>query len=127
MLLLQVTARTFAGPGSVILLTNSVEKREVLGTVNGCGTTLTSASRAIGPVLGGALYALGLEGGVVGGVFWGMAAVAGVGAWSAWFLKEGKGIGADTTEQNANVEDRLLGDENDENNEQNEGRKRGTE
>lgn len=110
-LLLQVSARTFALPGSVILLTNAVEKKGILGTVHGCGTSLASASRAVGPVLAGALYALGLEGGVVGGVFWGMAGVAGVGAWSTWFVKEGKGISSGAAGQEAGEEDRLLGDD----------------
>lgn len=104
-LLLQVSARTFALPGSVILLTNSVEHRAVMGTIQGCATSLASASRAVGPVLAGALYALGLEGGVVGGVFWGMAGVAGVGAWSTWFIREGKGI----VQEETGEEDALLG------------------
>ncbi|PWW76833.1 MFS general substrate transporter [Tuber magnatum] len=91
-LLLQVTARTFALPGSVILLTNSVEKRSILGTVHGTGSSLASGSRAVGPVTGGVLYAAGLEGGVVGCVFWAMAGIAMLGAWWAWFLKEGRGL-----------------------------------
>lgn len=104
-LLLQVSARTFALPGSVILLTNSVEHRGVMGTVQGCATSLASASRTVGPVLAGTLYALGLEGGVVGGVFWGMAGVAGVGAWSTWFVQEGKGI----VQEESGEDDALLG------------------
>ncbi|RPA94683.1 MFS general substrate transporter [Choiromyces venosus 120613-1] len=98
-LLLQVTARTFALPGSVILLTNSVEKRAVLGTVHGTGSSLASGSRAIGPVTGGVLYAAGLEGGVVGCVFWVLAGIASVGAWWAWFLKEGRGLVDDDDEE----------------------------
>ena len=91
-LLLQVTARTFATPGSIILLTNSVEKKSILGTVHGVGSSLGSGSRAVGPVTGGVLYAAGLEGGVVGCVFWVMAGIAMFGAWWAWFLKEGRGL-----------------------------------
>lgn len=109
--MLQVTARTFALPGSVILLTNSVEDRGVLGTVHGCGVSLASASRAVGPALGGALYAAGLEGGVVGVVFWGMAGVAGMGAWRAWFLKEGRGISVEVEENGEGERERLLGGE----------------
>lgn len=97
-LLLQVSARTFALPGSVILLTNSVERRAALATVHGCATSLASASRAVGPVGAGALFAMGLESGVGGCVFWGMAGVAGLGAWSAWFVKEGKGIQEESEE-----------------------------
>ncbi|PUU81629.1 major facilitator superfamily domain-containing protein [Tuber borchii] len=97
-LLLQVTARTFATPGSVILLTNSVEKKSILGTVHGVGSSLASGSRAVGPVTGGVLYAAGLEGGVVGCVFWVMAGIAMLGAWWAWFLKEGRGLIDDEAE-----------------------------
>jgi len=102
-LLLQVTARTFALPGSVILLTNSVERRSVLGTVHGVGSSLSSGSRAVGPVTGGVLYAAGLEGGVVGCVFWVMAGIATVGAWWAWFLKEGGGLIDDEAEEEEGV------------------------
>ena len=102
-LLLQVTARTFALPGSVILLTNSVEKRSILGTVHGVGSSLASGSRAVGPVTGGVLYAAGLEGGVVGCVFWVMAGIATLGAWWAWFLKEGRGLIDDEAEEEEGV------------------------
>ncbi|CUS13308.1 unnamed protein product [Tuber aestivum] len=98
-LLLQVTARTFAFPGSVILLTNSVEKRSILGTVHGVGSSLASGSRAAGPATGGALYAAGLESGVVGCVFWVMAGTATLGAGWAWFLKEGRGLIDDESEE----------------------------
>lgn len=104
-LLLQVSARTFALPSSVILLTNSVERRAVLATVHGCATSLASASRTVGPAGAGALFAMGLENGVAGSVFWGMAAVAVVGAWSAWFVEEGKGI---SWEREREEEERLL-------------------
>lgn len=104
-LLLQVSARTFATPGSVILLTNSVERRTALATVHGCASSLASASKAVGPAGAGALFAVGLENGVAGSVFWGMAAVAAVGAWSAWFVVEGKGIACDGEE---GEEERLL-------------------
>ncbi|PUU81630.1 major facilitator superfamily domain-containing protein [Tuber borchii] len=87
-LLLQVTARTFALPGSVILLTNSVEKKSILGTVHGVGSSLASGSRG---------------GGVVGCVFWVMTGIATLGAWWAWFLKEGRGLIDDEAEEEEGV------------------------
>ena len=102
-LLLQVIARTFATPGSIILLTNSVEKKSILGTVHGVGSSLASGSRAVGPVTGGVLYAAGLEGGVVGCVFWVMAGIAMLGAWWAWFLKEGRGLIDEEAEEEEGV------------------------
>jgi hypothetical protein len=94
-LALQVLARTFALPGGVILLTNSVEEEGILGTVHGIGSSLASASRTVGPVLGAWGFAAGLEGGAVGigGVFWTMAAVATFGAVWAGKVKEGRGLG----------------------------------
>jgi len=93
----QVAARTFALPGSVILLTNSVEEEGVLGTVHGLGSSIACASRAVGPVVGAAGFAAGLEGGGGGvgggGVFWVLAAVAGLGAVWGGRLQEGKGLG----------------------------------
>ncbi|KAI5859220.1 major facilitator superfamily domain-containing protein [Tricharina praecox] len=93
---MQVAARTFALPGSVILLTNSVEEEGVLGTVHGIGSSLASAGRAVGPVMGAWLFAVGLEGSGgmgIGGVFWGLATVAATGAVWGLRLKEGRGLG----------------------------------
>ncbi|CAG8642337.1 8762_t:CDS:2, partial [Ambispora gerdemannii] len=42
------------------MITNTVS-REVLGTVNGIGQTIASLSRAIGPALGGTLWAWSLN------------------------------------------------------------------
>ncbi|KAF3912078.1 hypothetical protein ABW21_db0202908 [Orbilia brochopaga] len=75
-LFIQVTARTFAGPGNVILLINSVDNRRALGTVNGLGASLSSLARAVGPLSAGWGYGFSLTQGVVGAVWWTMAVVA---------------------------------------------------
>jgi hypothetical protein len=90
---IQVVARTFALPASVILVTNSVEDSHIMGTVQGLASSLSAASRASGPVLGALAYARGLEVGMGAVVFWGMAGVAGLGAGWGLLVKEGKGIG----------------------------------
>ena len=90
-LFLQVTARTFAIPSSVILLTNSAPTPLALGAVHGVGNMLSSLCRAIGPALGGVVLAWGMSQGVVGIVWWFYLTLVGLAglAWS-WTLKEGE-------------------------------------
>lgn len=90
-LFLQVTARTFGIPSSVILLTNSAPTPLALGAVHGVGNMVSSLSRAVGPLLGGVIFGFGHDIGVVGTVWWGyltVISVLGI-AWS-WTLKEGE-------------------------------------
>ncbi|KAJ6259772.1 Major facilitator superfamily multidrug transporter [Drechslerella dactyloides] len=91
-LFVQVTARTFAGPGNVILLINSVDNRRALGTVNGLGASLSSLARAVGPLSAGWGYGLALEEGVVGAVWWAMAVVAMGGVFVSSYITEGEGF-----------------------------------
>jgi predicted MFS family arabinose efflux permease len=90
-LFLQVTARTFGIPSSVILLTNSAPTPLSLGAVHGVGNMVSSLSRAVGPALGGVIFGFGVDMGIVGIVWWGyltIFSVLGL-AWS-WTLKEGE-------------------------------------
>ncbi|ORY61487.1 major facilitator superfamily domain-containing protein [Pseudomassariella vexata] len=66
----QIMARTMAIPSTVILLTEAAPERSVLGTIHGAGNMLASLARAIGPAIGGYVFALGVEEGVVGLVWW---------------------------------------------------------
>ncbi|KAK8063679.1 hypothetical protein PG996_008331 [Apiospora saccharicola] len=66
----QIMARTMAIPSTVILLTESAPDKSVLGTIHGAGNMLASLARAVGPALGGWVFALGVEEGVVGLVWW---------------------------------------------------------
>jgi MFS family permease len=66
----QVMARTLAIPSTVILLTNSAPNKSVLGTVHGAGNMLSSLARAIGPAVGGWVFAWGMGHGIVGAVWW---------------------------------------------------------
>jgi MFS family permease len=90
-LFLQVTARTFGIPSSVILLTNSAPTPLALGAVHGVGNMVSSLARAVGPLIGGVIFGFGHDIGVVGTVWWGylmVISVLGLG-WS-WMLKEGE-------------------------------------
>lgn len=90
-LLIQVLARTFALPGSIILLNNCSPHPSVLGTLHGIAQSVGSAARTVGPLLGGWGFGKGLEKGVVGGVWWCLAGVAAVGWVTGWGVKEGNG------------------------------------
>jgi MFS family permease len=66
----QIMARTLAIPSTVILLTQSAPAKNVLGTIHGAGNMFSSLSRAIGPALGGWIFASGIEHGMVGAGWW---------------------------------------------------------
>lgn len=66
----QIMARTMAIPSTVILLTEAAPSRTVLGTVHGAGNMLASLARAVGPAVGGYVFALGVDEGVIGLVWW---------------------------------------------------------
>lgn len=90
--LVQVVARTFALPASVILLNNCSPSRDCLGFIHGTGSSLASLSRVIGPLSGAFLFAYGQEIGVVGLVWWALAAVAIFGAIFSHLIREGPGL-----------------------------------
>ncbi|KAI2607776.1 MFS general substrate transporter [Hypoxylon fragiforme] len=66
----QIMARTMAIPSTVILLTEAAPSRTVLGTIHGAGNMLASLARAVGPAIGGYVFAWGVEEGVIGLVWW---------------------------------------------------------
>jgi hypothetical protein len=90
-LLLQVMARTFALPATIILLNNCSPHPSVLGTVHGMGQSVSAALRTIGPVVAGRWYGAGLENGIVGLGWWGVAGVAALGCGTALQVYEGSG------------------------------------
>ena len=63
----------------------------MLGTIHGIAQSVSSASRTVGPVLGGWGYGEGLQIGVVGMVWWSLAVVACVGWCVSGLLREGNG------------------------------------
>ncbi|BCS18447.1 putative MFS transporter [Aspergillus puulaauensis] len=90
-LFLQVTARTFTLPTSIILLNNCSPHPSVLGTIHGVGQSVSSAFRTIGPIFSGAWYGYGLDIGTVGFAWWLIALVSVFGCFAAIFVYEGSG------------------------------------
>ncbi|KAH7131507.1 major facilitator superfamily domain-containing protein [Dactylonectria estremocensis] len=90
-LLLQVMARTFTLPATIILLNNCSPHPSVLGTIHGLGQSVSAAFRTVGPVVGGWWYGYGLDIGMVAWGWWGVAAVATLGCGTALLMHEGSG------------------------------------
>ncbi|KYK54471.1 hypothetical protein DCS_06429 [Drechmeria coniospora] len=90
-LLLQVTARTFTLPASIILLNNCSPHPSVLGTIHGLGQSVSAGFRTVGPVIGARWYGFGLDIGVVAWGWWGVAALSAVGCVTAMGMHEGNG------------------------------------
>lgn len=90
-LFLQVTARTFTMPASIILLNNCSPHPSVLGTIHGLGQSVAAMFRTVGPVLSGWWYGYGLDIGMVAWGWWGVALVSAMGSVAALAMYEGNG------------------------------------
>ena len=88
-LLLQVGARTFAMPGTILLINNSAPHPSMLGTVHGLGASTSSAFRTIGPIVTGYWYGIGLRHDMVGYAWWWLSAVSLLGCASSFWAKDG--------------------------------------
>lgn len=64
------TFSTLAYPSNAILITNSAPTTLTLGTINGAAASTASLCRALGPIVSGLLYTMGLESGYSGLSWW---------------------------------------------------------
>jgi hypothetical protein len=90
-LFIQVFARTFALPAATILVNNCCPHPSVLGTVHGLGQSVSSATRTVGPILGGWIFGRGLKVGIVALAWWFIGGISVIGVLAAIFVKEGDG------------------------------------
>jgi MFS family permease len=88
-LILQVSARTFAMPASIILLNNASPHPSVLGTVHGLGNACSAAFRTLGPMVVAMWYRIGVATGVAQMAWWLVALVAAIGCVASYRLKNG--------------------------------------
>ncbi|PTB67734.1 MFS general substrate transporter [Trichoderma citrinoviride] len=88
---LQVMARTFTLPASIILLNNCSPHPSVLGTIHGLGQSVSALFRTVGPVIGGWWYGYGLDIGMVAWGWWGVAAVSLLTCGTALGMHDGSG------------------------------------
>lgn len=66
----KMTFSTLAYPSNAILLTNSAQTTLTLGTINGAAASTASLCRALGPIISGTFYAMGMESGYSGLAWW---------------------------------------------------------
>ncbi|KAK4543193.1 hypothetical protein LTR36_005743 [Oleoguttula mirabilis] len=90
-LLLQVAARTFALPASIILLNNSSPHPSVLATIHGIGQACSATFRTLGPILASYWYGLWTERGIVGMAWWITGSIAAIGCVASFWVRNGSG------------------------------------
>lgn len=90
-LFLQVAARTFALPATIILLNNSSPHPSVLGTIHGLGQACSATFRTLGPILAGWWFGVWMERGVVGMAWWIVGTIAAFGCVAAYWVRNGSG------------------------------------
>ncbi|KAK3649938.1 hypothetical protein LTR56_006525 [Elasticomyces elasticus] len=88
---LQVSARTFALPASIILLNNSSPHPSVLATIHGVGQACSATFRTLGPILASYWYGLWTERGIVGMAWWFTGSVAAIGCVASFWVRNGSG------------------------------------
>lgn len=87
---LQIGARTFAIPGSVLLINNSSPSPALLGTIHGMGAATSSAFRTVGPIVSGHWYSQGIEKGMVGLAWWCLAFMSFIGVVPSFWARDGR-------------------------------------
>jgi hypothetical protein len=85
------TFSTLAYPSNAILITNSAPTTLTLGTINGAAASTASLCRALGPIVSGLLYSLGLESGYSILSWWTTGLVTIVGAYIGLGITEPRG------------------------------------
>lgn len=104
-LTLQVSARTFALPASIILVNNASPHPSVLGTIHGVGQSVSSAMRTLGPVAGGYWFGLGLEKGIAGLGWWAIAGISAFGCLASLWVRNGSGYEVVLQEEDESSDD----------------------
>ena len=90
-LAIQVVARTFVLPATMILVNNCSPHPSVLGTIHGIAQSVGSVARTTGPAVAGWTFGVGLNTGLVGLAWWGLTGVAGFGVLTSTWVREGSG------------------------------------
>jgi MFS family permease len=96
---LKSLCNVFAYPCITILLTNSAQSLQILGTLNGVATSLAAIGRSVGPLASGRLFTWGVQSGYLVSPFWLLALCAIPGHIVTWWLEEGPGFGDNEEEQ----------------------------
>lgn len=98
-MLIKCICAIFAFPCSTILLTNSASSLRVLGTLNGFATSFSAIGRALGPLLAGSMFTVGVNKVYVIVPWWLLALIGFIGAVPVFYLVEGEGFGGDQNDE----------------------------
>ena len=90
-LFLQVAARTFALPATIILINNSSPHPSVLATIHGIGQATSATFRTLGPMLAGYWFGVWTDAGVIGMAWWITGSVAAIGCVASFWVRNGSG------------------------------------
>ncbi|CEI63431.1 hypothetical protein FVEN_g49 [Fusarium venenatum] len=87
-LTLQVLSRTFVNPATMMLVNDSAPSPNLLGTVHGLASSISSAARIIGPTVGGIMLGWGLAHNIVGLPLWLLGILAVVNWVILWWIED---------------------------------------
>jgi MFS family permease len=90
-LFLQVAARTFALPATIILINNSSPHPSVLATIHGIGQATSATFRTLGPILTGYWFGLWTKRGIIGMAWWITGIISALGCVAAYWVRNGSG------------------------------------
>lgn len=106
LLLAKLAAVIFSFPCCTILLTNSAASLNVLGTLNGVGTSISAIGRAAGPAMVGAMFSYGIRAGYAIIPWWFLAVLSALSAVPVYWIVESDGFqaGGDEEEEEQDLE-----------------------
>lgn len=87
-LTLQVLSRTFVNPATMMLVNDSAPSPHLLGTVHGLASSISSAARIMGPIVGGLLLGWGLANNIVGLPLWLLTILAVINWVILWWIED---------------------------------------
>ncbi|EYE94399.1 MFS transporter [Aspergillus ruber CBS 135680] len=92
LMLTKLSASIFSFPCCTILLTNSASSLNILGTLNGVGTSVSALGRAVGPAVAGATFSFGVKRGYVIIPWWTLTVMAALTAVPTFWIEETDGF-----------------------------------
>lgn len=90
-LLLQVAARTFALPATIILINNSSPHPSVLATIHGIGQATSATFRTLGPMLSGYWFGMWTHRGIIGMAWWIVGSISAIGCVASFWVRNDSG------------------------------------
>ncbi|KAF6805931.1 major facilitator superfamily transporter [Colletotrichum sojae] len=87
-LTMNVLSRTFVNPATMMLINDCAPSRELLATVHGLASSISSAARIMGPTLGGMALGWGLGHNFVGLPLWSLGILAVVNWVILWWIDD---------------------------------------